>query len=59
MKVILFAARDKRTGKLVNDITNPKHKFWEKEGNCLNAINNYKGKKYDLEMVMFSCNEVI
>lgn len=37
----LYAVRDTSTGKLVNNITNPKHKFWEKRGNAEKAIQNY------------------
>lgn len=59
MKV--YAVRDKHSGKLVNDITNPKHKFWEKEKCCMDAINRYNEhlyKSYDLEMVTFELVEV-
>lgn len=34
----LYAVRDKSTGKLVNNITNPRHKFWEKRGSVETAI---------------------
>ena len=30
----LYAARDKNTGKLVSGITNPSHKFWQRQGDC-------------------------
>lgn len=59
----LYAVRDKSTGKFVSDITNPRHKFWEKKGFCEQAIVNYKcyhtrGAKYDaLEMVELTCIE--
>lgn len=59
----LFAARDKNTGKLVSHITNPGHKFWQRQGDCENAIRNYtmrnpNFKKYDLELVAYELVEV-
>lgn len=60
MKV--YAARDKNTGKFVSDITNPRHKFWEKKGFCESAIAKYNSRRYrfnnyDLEMVELTCIE--
>ena len=40
-KIKLYAVRDKKTGKFVNNITNPKHKFWEKKGSCETALKTY------------------
>lgn len=37
----LYVVRDKKSGKFVNNITNPKHKFWEKKGSCESALKNY------------------
>ena len=59
----LYAARDKNTGKLVSNITSPGHKFWQRQGDCENAIKNYNHynrnyKKYDLELVVFELVEV-
>lgn len=67
-KNYIYAVRDVATGKLVTDITNPGHKFWEKKGSCLKAIdtyncrvtyryfrNNYEGP---LELVTFALVEV-
>lgn len=59
----LYAARDKNTGKLVSGITNPSHKFWQRQKDCENAIKNYNYynrhyKKYDLELVVFELTEV-
>lgn len=60
----LYAARDKNTGKLVNDITNPSRKFWQRKGDCGKAIRSYNGgytrarKGYDLELVEFKLVEV-
>jgi len=71
-KNYLYAVRDASTGKLVRDITNPGHKFWEKRGNCQKAIDEYNDKlsgngsmryfrtKYEgpLELVTFELVEV-
>lgn len=64
--MFIYAVRDKKTGKLVKDITNPGHKFWEVKGYCQKAIDNYnsgnyyrrRNPKYDLEMVTFKLVEV-
>lgn len=42
----LYAVIDISTNELVSNLTNPKHKFWEVEGRCKNAMINYK-KEYD------------
>jgi hypothetical protein len=66
-KLYLFAARDITTGKLVNDITNPGHKFWEKQGSCIKAIEEYNnrtsyyGRRQNhgkLELVTFELKEL-
>ena len=59
----LYAARDKHTGKLVSGITNPSHKFWQRQGDCERAIRNYNYynrncKKYELELVTYELVEV-
>ena len=59
----LYAARDKKTGKLVSGITNPSHKFWQSKGTCQRAIDNYNfyhrnSKMYDLEIVEFELVEI-
>jgi hypothetical protein len=62
----LYAVRDINTGKLVKDITNPGHKFWEKKGNCQKAIDDYNNGNYyyrrtparNLELVTFELVEV-
>ncbi len=57
----LYAARDKKTGKLVSNITNPSRKFWQRRGDCIKAINSesyYRRKDYDLELVVFELVEV-
>ena len=59
----LYAARDKNTGKLVSGITNPSHKFWQRQGDCESAIrryncDRYKRGNYDLELVTYELVEV-
>lgn len=54
----LYAARDKNTGELINHLTNPHRKFWEKRGMCENAINNKPYLKELLEVVEFELVEV-
>lgn len=72
-KLRLYAVRDRKSGKFVNNITNPKHKFWEKKGSCEFALKtytiryeylltkgNYRGKLShldDLEIVELFCYE--
>ena len=62
----LFGVIDKSTGKLVSDITNPRHKYWESEKRAQSAINGYnplyvtqrdrkKRNKEDLEVVNINC----
>lgn len=63
----LYAVRDKSTGKFVSDITNPRHKFWEKKGSCESSIKSYspsrvtpgsrraKRNREDLELVELTC----
>jgi hypothetical protein len=66
-KLYIYAARDTSTGKLVNDITNPGRKFWEKQGNCIKAIEAYNNRtSYSgrcqrhgkLELVVFELKEL-
>ena len=37
----LYAVRDKSTGRFLSEITNPRHKFWEKKGCCEQAVRSY------------------
>lgn len=34
----LYCAKDLDTGKFVSDLTNPRRKYWDREGNAENAI---------------------
>ena len=63
----LYAARCVETGKLVSDLTNPRRKYWDREGNARAAINsynnhiNYYGRRYNhgkVELVKFELVEV-
>ena len=59
----LYAVRDKETGKLVSDITNPRRKYWDRKGNAVAAIANYNYRKVKykhgwLELVCFELVEV-
>lgn len=62
----LFGVIDKSTGKLVSDITNPRHKYWESEKRVQSAIRCYnpvyvtqrdrkKHNKDDLQVVKIEC----
>lgn len=60
MKV--YAVRDKNTGKFVSDLTSPRHKFWERENFCKQAITKHSHswlqlRNYDLEFVELTCIE--
>lgn len=63
---MLFGVKDTSTGKLVSDITNPRHKYWESEKRAQSAIRGYnptyvtqrdrkKHNKEDLEVVEIKC----
>lgn len=71
-KIYLYGARDTTTGRLVSDITNPRRKYWDKEGNARSAIEYYnrsyankplphytnKGEHGTIELVKFELVEV-
>jgi hypothetical protein len=63
----LYAARCVETGKLVSDLTNPRRKYWDREGNARSAISsynnhvNYYGRRNNhgrVELVKFELVEV-
>lgn len=59
----LYAVRNKETGKLVSDLTNPRRKYWDRKGNAVSAIQNYYYrragyKRGQLELVVFELVEV-
>ena len=62
----LFGVVDKSTGKLVSDLTNPRHKYWESEKRAQSAVKGYnpvyvhqrdrqKRDKENLEVVTIDC----
>lgn len=61
-EMLLYAARDPKTGKFVSDITNPRKKFWQKKEAAAEAIRNATSgmfPRYDsLELVTFKLVEV-
>ena len=62
-ELLLYAARDTSTGKLVSDLTNPRRKYWDRRGNAVSAIQNYnrrscKVKHRKIELVTFKLVEV-
>lgn len=56
---ILYAVRDKTTGKLVSDLTSKHKKYWEQYNACRQAIqNSWHRNKDKLEIVTFELVEV-
>lgn len=55
----LYGAMDKSTGKLVSNITNPRHKYWETRKIAENAVGKFMSKRYNadrqLEVVEIEC----
>lgn len=63
-KLYLYAARATNTGKLVSDLTSPRRKYWDREGNARSAINNanadswFRGRHEHVDLVKFELVEV-
>ena len=55
----LYGVMDKLTGKLVSNITNPRHKYWETRKTAENAVRNFMSRRYStdrqLEVVEIEC----
>lgn len=51
----IYAVRNKSTGKLVSDLTNPRKKYWDKRNFAERAI---REDCRDLELVVFKLVEV-
>jgi hypothetical protein len=55
----LYGVMDKLTGKLVSNITNPRHKYWETRKIAENAIRKFMSERYNanrqLEVVEIEC----
>ena len=55
----LYGAMDKSTGKLVSNLTNPRHKYWETRKTAENAVRKFMSERYNadrkLEVVEIEC----
>lgn len=55
----LYGVMDKSTGKLVSNITNPRHKYWETRKIAENAVRKFMSERYNanrqLEVVEIEC----
>ena len=46
----LYGVMDKLTGKLVSNLTNPRHKYWETRKTAENAVRNFMSRRYNTDM---------
>lgn len=55
----LYGVMDKSTGKLISNITNPRHKYWETRQTAENAVRKFMSERYNadrqLEVVEIEC----
>jgi len=56
----LYAVRDRRTGRLIRDLTSTGTKFWTRRGHCERAIESYlndpvRWGHYDPELLELHC----
>ena len=55
----LYGVMDKSTGKLVSNLTNPRHKYWETRKTVENAVRKFMSRRYNadrqLEVVAIEC----
>lgn len=55
----LYGVMDKSTGKLVSNLTNPRHKYWETRKAAENAVRKFMSRRYNadrqLEVVAIEC----
>lgn len=55
----LYGVMDKLTGKLVSNLTNPRHKYWETRKIAENAVRKFMSRRYNtdrqLEVVEIEC----
>ena len=55
----LYGVMDKSTGKLVSNLTNPRHKYWETRKTAENAVRKFMSERYNadrqLEVVAIEC----
>ena len=45
----LYVVMDKLTGKLVSNLTNPRHKYWETRKTAENAVRNFMSRRYNAD----------
>lgn len=55
----LYGVMDKSTGKLVSNLTNPRHKYWETRKTAENTVRKFMSERYNadrkLEVVEIEC----
>lgn len=55
----LYCVMDKSTGKLISNLTNPRHKYWETRKTAENAVRKFMSERYNadrqLEVVEIEC----
>ena len=55
----LYGVMDKLIGKLVSNLTNPRHKYWETRKTAENAVRRFMSRHYNidrqLEVVEIEC----
>ena len=54
----IYAIRDKATGKLKSDLTNPRRKYWDRRGNAEAVLSRKIKYNPNLELVIFDLVEV-
>lgn len=55
----LYGVMDKSTGKLVSNLTSPRHKYWKTRKTAENAVRKFMSERYNanrqLEVVEIEC----
>lgn len=55
----LYGVMDKSKGKLVSNLTSPRHKYWETRKTAENAVRKFMSRRYNddrqLEVVKIEC----
>ena len=54
---MLFGVKNEATGKLVSNITNPRHKYWESEKKAQSALDVYTSRYKYYDSIKISCRE--
>lgn len=55
---MLFGVKNEATGKLVSNITNPRHKYWESEKKAQSALDVYASRYKYCDSLKLSCREM-